>query len=158
MKHKKVKLSMFLLGLGLTTQAQQATTATGGNALGSGGSASYSLGQAAYTSSAGATGSVSQGVQQAYEIVTLGTNEIAMTISPSVFPNPTTDNLTLQVKDFSTDKLNYELYNMQGMLLETKQINANQTQINMSRLPIATYFIKVISDNKQVQSFKIIKK
>ena len=33
MKHKKVKLSVLLLGLGLTAQAQQVTTATGGDAL-----------------------------------------------------------------------------------------------------------------------------
>ena len=49
MKHKKVKLSVLLLSLGLTAQAQQATTASGGNASGSGGTAAYSIGQVVYT-------------------------------------------------------------------------------------------------------------
>lgn len=54
--------------LGITTAyAQQASTASGGNASGSGGSASYSVGQTAYTVSNG-NGSVSQGVQQPFEI------------------------------------------------------------------------------------------
>ena len=36
MKHKRVKLSVLLLGLGLTAQAQQATLTSGGMATGSG--------------------------------------------------------------------------------------------------------------------------
>lgn len=158
MKYLKLKISLFLLGIGYTIQAQQAIITTGGNATGSGGSASYSFGQVNYTSVAGTTGAVSQGVQQAYEIFTLGLNEAAITILLSAYPNPTTDNLTLQIKDFSNEKLNYELYNMQGTLLETKKINDSQTQIDMTRWSAATYLIKIFSDKKQVQSFKIIKK
>ena len=158
MKYLKLKISLFLLGIGYTIQAQQAIITTGGNATGSGGSASFSSGQVNYTSVAGTTGAVSQGVQQAYEIFTLGLNEAAITILLSAYPNPTTDNLTLQIKDFSNEKLNYELYNMQGTLLETKKINDSQTQIDMTRWSAATYLIKIFSDKKQVQSFKIIKK
>ena len=158
MKYLKLKISLFLLGIGYTIQAQQAIITTGGNATGSGGSASFSSGQVNYTSVAGTTGAVSQGVQQAYEIFTLGLNEAAITILLSAYPNPTTDNLTLQIKDFSNKKLNYELYNMQGTLLETKKINDSQTQIDMTRWSAATYLIKIFSDKKQVQSFKIIKK
>ena len=158
MKYLKLKISLFLLGIGYTIQAQQAIITTGGNATGSGGSASYSFGQVNYTSVAGTTGAVSQGVQQAYEIFTLGVNEAAMTILLSAYPNPTTDNLTLKIKDFSNEKLNYELYNMKGTILETKKINDSQTQIDMTRWSAATYLIKIFSDKKQVQSFKIIKK
>ena len=68
MKHKKVKLSVLLLGLGLTTQAQEVTTTTGGNASGSGGTVTYSVGQIVYATNTGTNGSVAQGVQQTYEI------------------------------------------------------------------------------------------
>ena len=64
MKNNKVILFLLLLGFGLTAQAQQATTATGGDATGSGGSAAYSVGQIVYTTHTGTTGSVAQGVQQ----------------------------------------------------------------------------------------------
>jgi hypothetical protein len=47
---------------------------------------------------------------------------------------------------------------MQGKLLSNGQVTAQQTQINTSSLPSATYFINVVNhENKQVQSFKIIK-
>jgi len=70
MKYKKLKLSaVLLLGLGLTgLQAQESVNATGGNASGSGGSASYSVGQVAYQTHTGTNGSVSEGVQQPFEI------------------------------------------------------------------------------------------
>ncbi|RLD56213.1 MAG: T9SS C-terminal target domain-containing protein, partial [Bacteroidetes bacterium] len=59
-----------LLFLGLSNlQAQEVIPATGGEASGSGGSASYTVGQVVYTTNTGTNGnSVSQGVQQPYEI------------------------------------------------------------------------------------------
>ena len=78
MKLNKLKLTFLLLTFSLTTQAQQATTATGGDASGSGGTIAYSVGQEDYIGSSGATGSVSQGIEQAFEIFLLSTNEMKM--------------------------------------------------------------------------------
>ncbi len=52
--------------------AQEGATAAGGDASGSGGTVAYSVGQVAYTSNTGSTGSVSQGVQQAYRFLPPG--------------------------------------------------------------------------------------
>lgn len=69
MKNNKKTVALLLLGFGITTaQAQQATTATGGNASGSGGPVAYSVGQVVYTTNTSSNGSVAQGVQQPYEI------------------------------------------------------------------------------------------
>jgi len=158
MKHKKIKLSVLLLGIGITAQAQQATTASGGDASGSGGTVAYSVGQVVYTTNTDASGTVSQGVQQAYEIFAVGIKETELNISLSAFPNPTADNLTLQISDYNNEKLSYQLYDMQGKLLTNGQVNAQQTQINTVSLPPAPYFINVVNhENKKVRSFKIIK-
>lgn len=158
MKHKKIKLSVLLLSIGISVQAQQATTATGGAASGSGGTVAYSVGQVVYTTNTDASGTVSQGVQQAYEIFTVGIKETELNISLSVFPNPTSDNLTLQISDYNDEKLSYHLFDMQGKLLNNGQVTAQQTHINTSSLPSATYFIHIVNqENKKVQSFKIIK-
>ena len=146
---------MFLAGL---AKAQESTNASGGDAIGSGGTASYSVGQVVYTTNTGSAGSLEQGVQHAYEIFTVGIKETELNISLTAFPNPTTDNLTLQVSDYKNDKLSYHLFDMQGKQLSNGQIIAKQTQINMNILPKATYFINVLNqENKKVQSFKIIK-
>ena len=157
MKQKKIKLSVLLLSIGISVQAQQATT-TGGDASGSGGTVAYSVGQVVYTTNTDASGTVSQGVQHAYEIFTLGIKETALNISLTAFPNPTMDNLTLQISDYNNEKLSYQLFDMQGKQLSNGQIVAQQTQINMNSLPTATYFVNVVNqENKKVQSFKIIK-
>jgi hypothetical protein len=154
------KLSLFItsitwIGFGY---AQESTNASGGDASGSGGSVAYSVGQVAYTSTTNSSGSVSQGVQQTYEISDVGIKETEMNISLVVFPNPTTDNLTLEISDYNNEELKYQLYDMQGKLLKAADIVAKETQINMLQFSKATYFINILDEeNRKVQSFKIIK-
>ena len=159
MKHKKTITSVAFLLLGLGgLHAQESVNATGGDATGSGGTVAYSIGQVVYTTNTDASGTVSQGVQQAYEIFTVGIKETELNILLTVFPNPTSDNLTLQISDYNNEKLSYQLFDMQGKQLSNGQITAQQTQINMNSLPTATYFINVVNqENKKVQSFKMIK-
>ena len=162
MRHKKLKLSaVLLLGLGLTgLQAQTSINATGGNASGSGGSASYSVGQVVYTTNTGTNGSVAQGVQQPFEISVVTAIEEAkgINLSVSAYPNPTTDYLTLEVKEYELSNLHFQLYDMSGKLLQNEKITSNQASIVMSNLVPATYFVKVTESNKEVKTFKIIKK
>jgi hypothetical protein len=161
MRHKRLKLSVvLLLGLGLTgLQAQESVNATGSNASGSGGSVSYSVGQVVYTTNTGTNGSVAQGVQQAFEISVVNGLEEAKGIKLSVmaYPNPTTDYLTLSIGEFDISNLSYQLYDMNGKLLQSEKITGNQTSIVMSNLVPANYFVKVIQGNKEVKTFKIIK-
>ena len=150
-------LTAGLLWAGLA-QSQESANASGGDATGSGGTVAYSIGQVVYTTNTDASGTVSQGVQQAYEIFTVGIKETELNILLTVFPNPTSDNLSLQISDYNNEKLSYQLFDMQGKLLNNGQVTAQQTQINTASLPSATYFINVVNqENKKVQSFKIIK-
>ena len=99
-------LLTFALSLS-TAMAQESINATGGNASGSGGSASYSVGQIVYTTTTGTSGSVAAGVQQPFEISTVTGIEEANGINLTVtaYPNPTTDFLTLEIKDFELSAL-----------------------------------------------------
>mgnify|MGYP000939461876 FL=1 len=157
MKHKKTITSVAFLLLGLGgLQAQEAVTATGGEATGTGGTASYTVGQVFYTTATGTNGSVAQGIQQAFEIsVTLGVNETAINLELSVYPNPTTNYLTLKVEE--TANLNYQLFDMQGKVIENKKVTTNTTSITMEALPTATYFLNVVKNNQVVKTFKVIK-
>jgi len=139
--------------------AQEVIPASGGDTKGSGGSVSYSVGQLFYHTHRGEDGSVAEGVQQPYEILVVTGIEDAKSINLSVtaYPNPTTDYLTLEVKDFELSTLHFQLYDMQGKLLQSEKITGNQTSIVMSNLVPATYFVKVIQGNKEIKTFKIIK-
>lgn len=140
-------------------QAQESTNAAGGDALGSGGSVAYSVGQVVYTTNTNGSESVSQGVQQTYEISSVGIKETELNISLVAFPNPTADNLTIEISDYNNEKLKYQLYDMQGKLLKNGEIVAKQTQIDMLNLSRASYFVNVLNEeNIKVQSFKVVKK
>ncbi len=142
-----------------TLKAQEGTHTSGGEASGSGGSVSYSVGQVVYTTNTGTNGSVAQGVQQPYEISVITALEEAQNINLTVsaYPNPTTDYLTLEVKEFELSDLHFQLYDMTGKLLQSEKINGNQTRISMSNLASATYFVRIVQRNKEVKTFKIIK-
>lgn len=150
-----MSVAFLLLGIG-GLQAQESPTATGGEATGAGGTASYSVGQVVYTSAAGTNGSVSQGVQQPYEIsTTVGINETSINLEMSVYPNPTTDYLTLKVADLET--LNFQLIDLQGKVIANKKVTNATTIIKMEELPKATYLLKVTNNKQVVKTFKIIK-
>jgi hypothetical protein len=161
MLNKKLILTaFFLLGFGLTgVKAQEAMPATGGNASGSGGSASYSVGQVVYTTNSGTNGSVAQGVQQPFEIsVVIGLEEAkGISLQCLAYPNPTTDFITLKIENYDNTNLAYQLFDIQGKLIETRKIEGDQTKIVMSNLVPTIYFVKVTQGSKEVKTFKIIK-
>ena len=148
----------FLLSFSMNAQtSHQVLSATGGDATGSGGTVAFSVGQIVYTTSTGTTGSVAQGVEQAYEISSVGIKETALNISLSVFPNPTSDFLTLKVQDYNNEALSYNLLDEQGKLVLNEQIITQDTQVAMSTLARGAYFINIVQANKKIQTFKIIK-
>ncbi len=159
MTQKKVLFSIafVLLGLG-GLHAQETVPATGGDATGSGGSSSYTVGQVVYTTNFGTNGSSAQGVQQPYEIsTTIGLDVVEINLELTAFPNPTTNSLSLSVGNYNNENLTYQLYDMQGKLLKSNQVESSKTTINMEELPISSYMLNVLENNSLIKSFKILK-
>src|SRR4030042_5256555 len=77
--------------------SQQAVSTAGGEATGAGGTVSYTIGQVTYTTNSESEGTVSQGVQQPYEIFVISSSEdrYGITFELSVYPNPASTNLKL---------------------------------------------------------------
>ena len=139
--------------------AQESVNTAGGRATGSTGNSSYSVGQVTYTLNTGSNGSLSQGVQQNFEIsTTLGIEETTIQLEVAVFPNPTTDFVNLRINDTNTEGLSFQMVDVSGSLLNSKKITADTTLISMQKLPTAIYFISVLRNKKIIKTFKIIKK
>jgi len=159
-KFKLITILLFLFGLnGL--RAQEAIPASGGNASGSNGSVSYSVGQVVYTTNTGINGSAAQGVQQPYEISVItgieGTNGINLVLL--AYPNPTTNTLVLTVNNYDISALSVRLLDLNGrILMEKNKLESNETSIDMSSLVTAVYILKITEGNKEIKTFKIIKK
>jgi hypothetical protein len=151
-------IAFCLFGFGTALQAQTAIPAAGGNAIGSGGSVSYSVGQLTYSTYQGTNGTVSEGVQQPYEILTIGIDEApGISLEYSVYPNPTSGFLKLKTENVPMKDLWYRLYDMNSKLLQKRKIDATEMEVPMENLVPATYLLKIIDNQKEVKVFKIIK-
>jgi hypothetical protein len=160
MKHIKSFLCLLILSVLCTViQAQSTIPATGGNATGTGGSVSYTVGQITYQTISGTNGIVTQGVQQPYEIsIVTALEEVKdISLTCSIYPNPTTNFLILKVGDNENANFSYWLYGVSGNLIETKKVLSNETQISLGNQVSGSYFLKITSGNKDIKTFKIIK-
>ena len=159
------KVILLLLGLALTTlYAQQTLNATGSTATGTGGSATYSVGQVAYETNTSAEGSVAQGVQHAYEIFEINEGPVqfrdtykGISISVSAKLSPNADLLLLQIPNLGASKVTFQLFTLQGKLVQSQDITQMQTDIDMSQLHPAAYFAKIMQGSVALKTFKINK-
>lgn len=161
---KKNKLLSFLAILSLfgisNCLAQTSVNSSGGNIIGSNGSVSYSVGQIAQKKLVGSNGSVSEGVHQPFEISEVLANEdfTDLVKDLKIYPNPTANDLTLNLININNLDLNFLIIDVNGKVLRNEKINGNETNISVSNLPSSIYFLKVLNQNQEVKIFKIIKK
>jgi hypothetical protein len=156
---KKTVFAVFLLCAVLSIQAQETIPTTGGDATGSGGSSTYSVGQLVYTTNTDTGGTVTQGVQQSFELFTLSNPELTtVNLSVITYPNPTSDYLTLKITDSALNNLSYKFIDINGKVVAIGPITNADTQIAMQQLAIGIYILKVNQNNKELKTFKIIKK
>jgi len=142
-----------------TAYAQQSANAAGGEASGNGGSLSYSVGEIVYTTISGSNGSVAQGVQQPYEISSVLSLEETKGISLNIiaYPNPTVDRLILKMDSYSGSNLTYQLFDLNGRLVDNSAIRGLETIVSMQDYESGVYLLKIISAGREVRTFKIIK-
>ena len=158
----KIKILLLFVTV-LTTNlmsSQNAITVAGGNGSSTAGNVSYSIGQSVYITDLGSNGSVSQGVQQPYEISTVLSSNMAKGINLvlTVFPNPTSNFITLKVEDYTFQTLNLQMTDINGKIVYTQKTSINETKIDIGNFPSALYFLKVSDENAELKTFKILKK
>lgn len=155
-----IKLQLIICTLFLASCslcAQSGAVASGGNATGTGGSVSYSVGQVDYINSSSSSGNVNQGIQQPYEIFTMGVDDQENNAGISVYPNPTAHLVYIQFTELPNDCF-YQLHNSLGQQVATSVITENPTGIYMENLATGTYHLNLIKNQTTLQTFTIIKK
>jgi hypothetical protein len=155
---KRISLVASILLVAQLAPAQETIPASGGEVSGSGGSGSYTVGQVFYSTSTSITGSVSQGVQQAFEFQTLSNPALtSVNLTAVTYPNPTKDFIILKITDKEINNLRYTLFDVNGKSIESDVIATSSTQIQMKHLAIGAYVLKVSQKNQSLKTFKIIK-
>ena len=155
--HKYLFLTAFIVASNFA-QAQESVNSIGGVDLGIGGTVSFSVGQMVYTTDTKESGSMVQGIQRPYRITNTDIRKVNDDISFKAYPNPSSDDLFLEMNAYRSEKLVYHLYDMQGKLIMTNKIESPKTQINMRALAVGAYLIQIYnSKNQPIQTIQVIK-
>lgn len=160
MTNKKNWLAVVCLILSgfASLKAQNGAVSSGGDASGSGGSVSYSIGQVDHITANGSGATITQGLQQPYEIyVITGFEAAGIELTASVYPNPASEQVTVYLKDLSSPDLGYILSDAKGKLIKQNKLSNAETVIPMAELSKASYFITVMNGKDVIKTFKIIK-
>ena len=155
MKRRLILLMAYVALIGAKANAQTTVATAGGEA----GTVSYTVGQVFVGVTTSDKGSLTAGVQQAYEItiVEVGVADRLVTLEAAVYPNPVTDRLVLRVDDAAA-ALRYILTDANGRAIATDNIVDAQTSIEMGNLAQGVYFLRVDDGNAAVRTFKVVKK
>lgn len=105
-----------------------------------------------------AGGTVSQGVQQAYEYLVLRLDDPqASEMAVSVSPNPASDGIMVETHNATDGQSRFELLGAGGSVLRTGRLAGTRTFIPMLDLPPAGYLLRIIRSNDEQNTFKILK-
>lgn len=151
--------TLLLLGLiCFPALSQKAVSSAGGDAFGAGGNASFTVGQIDYVENTSNDGSVSQGVQQVYEISDQDNSNVENieNIEVSIYPNPAQEKLILEFQDLS-DEYRFELVDSKGSLIQSDNVEGLKTIINTQNLSVANYYLNIYNQESLFKSFKINK-
>lgn len=149
-------ISLMVLSV-LSLSAQSDIVPMGGDMEGSGVTISYTIGQIAVQSYGEGSTSISEGVQQPYEIQTIGIdNYPGITLSAMVYPNPTLGNVQLTMNNVQFEG-EVRVFDLNGKFLFSKKIEGETTVIPMSDLATGTYFVNVLNGTQVLKSFKVVK-
>lgn len=157
---KKIAITLSLSILSIFAIAQSAIVPVGGTATGAGGSVTYTVGQIAVQRVEGGNKYVIEGVQQPYEIQTVGVNEYpGITLQALVYPNPTHNSIQLSIINFDIPSygLKAQLYDANGKLLQIIIVSDNLTAIDLEEYAAGTYQLRVMNEKRLLKTFKIVK-
>jgi hypothetical protein len=77
----------------------------------------------------------------------------------NIYPNPTNQNLMVEIENYEEEILDYEIVNMEGKIISSGIIHSQINIINTSKLPNAMHLISFYnSDGKMICSKKFIKR
>ena len=154
-----ISFGLFLFFNPYTLHSQHTIVPAGNDITSSGGSISYTLGQVVYNYNSGSDASTLEGVQQPYEIsiMTLVEPDSKSNIIISLFPNPTTDRIIINISEGIKLPILYNLIDITGKEILSGEITQISHELNTKDLPASVYFLHLIVDEKLIATHKIIK-
>ena len=159
---KKFTIFAILFCIAGIVAAQSAVVPVGGDAQGNGGSVSYTVGQIAVQTVTNSNGSITivEGVQQPYEIQTVGVDAYPqIALDAVVYPNPTDNLAQLRLNGFEIPAagLRAILYDGSGKRLQTIPVTGDLTPFQIGQYATGTYFLELRDGKRVLKTFKVVR-
>lgn len=131
---------------------------TGGDISSEEGSVSFSIGQVYYSSHNGKKNYVTEGIQQPL-IISIPPIDKKEEDSFKVvaYPNPVTNYLIIEASSYTNRSLSYHLMDLNGRLLKEARIGKSGAQVDVSKLSVAMYLLRISDNCKFIKTIKILK-
>lgn len=156
---RKIVITFLLFQTFSISNAQQSVQTAGASFITSNGSVSVSIGQLAFTSLTNDSFSISQGVQQVWEIFPNSVEGMVKSeVQISAYPNPVADGLQLTMNSGNSELCSWQLFDLQGKVLLSGNFSELKALVPLSALAQSTYILHIYEQNQIIQSQKIIKK
>lgn len=156
MKHITILALLLTLLYPFAGQAQSTVVASGGESSQGSGSFSFSLGLVSFSFLESNGGTVTEGVQHTYEISQMDSPK--MVVNAIVYPNPTTDKISIELPDVDISNTLYVVADIKGRELFKAPITSSVSEISLENMETGIYFISILKNRKFLTGFKIIKK
>lgn len=138
--------------------SQESLNTSGGDYQSSEGSQAFSIGQPFFEVKNGDSTFVTEGVQQTYvfEVIYKDTSQKVDYVF-KIFPNPAIDKVSLMVNMDQLKDADLILFDTHGKLIKQEKITSVVTEIDISYLSNAVYYLHLFKEKNTIATIKIVK-
>ena len=157
MKKHSLFFLLSLASASLNAQQLEVIPAAGDFHLHSSGSLSWTLGEAVIETLVSDNFTLTQGFQQSKLTVTAIDVTQIPGIKLSVYPNPASNFLFVEILSDRPGDLQLRLFDLNGKLLLLKKVTESIHTVQMQHYTPAIYILVITSDGKTIQTYQIVK-
>ncbi len=149
-EHSKRRLLVcFFLFLSIDAISQECISSSGETLTSTFGSISYTIGQISNENNVSSTFQIQEGVQQVFnQNNSVKIDEGQLDIGVIIYPNPCSDFLQIDFNEKSNSKYRYEIFNTEGRLMISGELNSKSTKLETRLFPSASYLLRLKGDDK----------
>ena len=154
-----VGLGFALLGANAQTASPELVSSAGDSFNNTSYQLDWSIGECVTATHNAGDYVITQGLHQGNYVVT-SVEDLAADINISVYPNPTTDLISVSFTDLPSSNGHGNVIiitDINGKILQQAEVTSNVEQLNFSTYANGIYFLTVKQESKLIKSFKIIK-
>lgn len=151
-------LSMLIGGCIISAGAQEVVAPAGSFHQGNNYSISWTLGEVVTSTLYGDNHTLTQGFHQSELTVTSITPDLFPEMIIKAYPNPVNDLLMVTLDGELKAGAVLNFYDISGRLMLQQTIDGHQAEVSLNSLNAGIYFLKIVTENQEIKTFKIVKK